>query len=127
MSSGQMEVRVALFADDLDTDALAECVAMLAEELAELDVDRVDNVAIGDAPTGAKGVDLMAVGALVVKLAASGKVLARLVDAVRDWLSRNDAGHVRMEIDGDVLEVTGASPAERTAMIAAWVQRHSES
>lgn len=126
MAAAQLELRVALTGDGLDDDALADCAARLGEELAELDVDAVEAAAAGDAPPGAKGVELMALGALVVKLAGSRKLLGQLVDAVRDWISRNDADSVRMEIDGDVLEIKGASAAERAVLIDSWVSRHAE-
>lgn len=126
MAAGQIELRVALTAGDLDADGLAEGAAMLGEELAELDVDEVASSSAGDAPPGSKGIELAALGALVVKLAGSRKLLGQLVDTVRDWVSRNDAKSVRMEIDGDVLEVTGASTSERKALIDAWVQRHAQ-
>ena len=126
MAAAQLELRVALTGDGLDDDALADCAVRLGEELAELDVDAVEAAAAGDAPPGAKGVELMALGALVVKLAGSRKLLGQLVDAVRDWISRNDADSVRMEIDGDVLEIKGASAAERAVLIDSWVSRHAE-
>ena len=127
MAADQLYVRVGLTASGLDDDALAECVSMLGAELSELDVDEVSGASEGDAPPGAKGVELLAVGALMVKLARSQKVLSRVVDVVRDWLTRNDADSVRMEIGGDVLEITGSvSAAERKALIDTWVQRHSQ-
>ena len=127
MARGQVEVRVGLAGDDLDSDALAECAAMLGQELADLDVDEVASLPTGDAPPGAKGVELLAVGALVVKLARSTKVLGQMVDTMRDWLRRNHADSIRLEIDGDVIEIKGAAQEERKVLIDAWVSRHSES
>lgn len=126
MGLAQLELRVALDGDGLDDEALADCAAQLGDELAELDVDAVEPAAAGDAPPGAKGVELMALGALVVKLAGSRKLLGQLVDTVRDWISRSDADSVRMEIDGDILEIKGASAAEREALIDSWVSRHAK-
>ena len=126
MGPAQLELRVALAGDGLDDEALADCAAQLGDELAELDVDAVEPAGAGDAPPGAKGIELMALGALVVKLAGSRKLLGQLVDAVRDWISRNDADSVRMEIDGDVLEIKGASAADREALIDSWVSRHAK-
>lgn len=126
MAGDQIEVRVGLAAGDLDSDALAECAAMLSQELADLDVDEVGPLAAGEAPEGAKGVELIAIGALVVKLARSTKVLGQVVDTMRDWLRRNHADSIRLEIDGDVLEIKGASPDEKKTLIDTWVSRHSE-
>lgn len=126
MAADQIEVRVGLAASDLDSDTLAECATMLGQELADLDVDEVGALPAGEAPPGAKGVELIAVGALVVKLARSTKVLGQVVDTLRDWLRRNHADSIRLEIDGDVLEIKGVSQEERKTLIDAWVGRHAE-
>ena len=122
----QMELHVALSDIGLDDDTVADRAAMLREELSELDVDEVGSVAAGEAPPGSKGLEFLALGGLVVRFARSGKLLGQVVDAVRDWLTRNEAESVRMEIDGDVLEITGATTEERRLLIESWVQRHSE-
>lgn len=126
MAANQIQVQVALAADGSDADALEECAGLLGDEIIELDVDAVESVTAGEAPPGAKGVELAVLGALVVKLARSQKLLGQVVEAVRDWLSRNNAHSVRMEIDGDVLELTGATESERRALVDAWVKRHGE-
>lgn len=125
MAGEDLEVRLTLVAGGLDEDSLAECATALGDELAELDVEAVEPAAAGDAPEGAKGVELLAVGALVVKLASSAKVLRQVLDTVRDWVQRNDAEKVRLEIGGDVIEVEGASPEERRALVDAWLLRHA--
>jgi hypothetical protein len=129
MPSDRMEIRVALTDPSLDGDELATRADLLRGELADLDVDEVSPAVAGDAPPGAKGVELLALGALVVKLARSTKVLAEVVDTVREWLSRSgggSSGSIRLEIDGDVLEIAGLSADERKALIDQWVQRHAE-
>lgn len=125
MSADRLRVHVVL-ADDgaSDADALSETAGRLGEELSGLDVDAVEPVSVGEAPPGAKGVELVALGVLVVRLARSRKVLGQVVDAIRDWATRNAGQHVRMEIDGDVIDVTGVSDADRAALIDAWLQRH---
>jgi len=109
-----------------DDEAIAESALALGQELAELDVDEVRPVAAGEAPEGAKGIELLALGGLLIKLAQSAQVLRQVVDAVRDWVGRTGARSVKLTLDGDVLEVTGASGADMKKLIDAWVQRHSE-
>jgi len=122
----RIELHVVLTDAELDDEAVAESSVLLREELADLDVDEVEPVAAGDAPAGAKGVELVAIGALVVKLVRSHHVLGQVVEALRDWVARNASQSVRIELDGDVLELTGASAAERKALIDTWVRRHGE-
>jgi hypothetical protein len=125
MGAEQIELRVALDGSD-DDEALAESAGQLLEELSELDVDDVQPATAGDAPAGSKGIELVALGALIVKLARSGKILGQVVGVVRDWMTRNSASSVRLEIDGDVLEIKGVvSPDERKTLIDSWVQRHT--
>lgn len=125
MAAEEISLRVDLGSSVLDDDALGECAAMLAEELADLDVNDVEAAAAGDAPPGTKGLELLAVSGLVVRFFRSRKLLDKLVDTLREWLDRNDADTVRLEIDGDVIEIKGASDDERKALIDNWVQRHT--
>lgn len=123
MAPDQMELRVAMSGGS--DDVLAEDAAQLREELCELDVDDVTDAVAGDAPPGSKGLDLAVLGALVVRLSQSRELLREVVDTVHDWLNRNDSHHVRLEIDGDVLDMTGVSAEERKALVDAWVERHA--
>ena len=109
-----------------DDEAIAESALALGHELEELDVDEVRPVAAGEAPEGAKGIELLALGGLLIKLGQSSRVLREVVDAVRDWVGRTGSRSVKLTVDGDVLEVTGASSADVKQLIDAWVQRHSE-
>ena len=124
MGADQIELRVVLDGSE-DDEALADSADRLLQELCELDVDDVQPASAGDAPAGSKGIELVALGALIVKLARSGKVLGQVVSAIRDWMGRNNANSVRLEIGGDVLEIKGVSPDERRVLIDDWVQRHA--
>src|SRR5688500_8765451 len=71
-------------ADSERVDALART---LRAELLALDVDDVQPVSSGAAPPGARAVDALAVGALLVDLSQSAGLVA-VIGAVRAWLSR---------------------------------------
>ena len=126
MPADQIELRVAVDATGVDDDTLTESVSVLISELSELDVDDVQTATGGDAPQGSKGIELALLGSLIVKLVRSRKIIVQVVDAVRDWMSRNNADSVRIELDGDVLEIKGVSEEERKTLIDNWVQRHSK-
>jgi hypothetical protein len=109
-------------ADAEETDRLTR---QLRQELRSLDVDAVAPVTGSGAPPGSKGADAASIGELLVTLSASGGVFATVVAAVRDWLGRRAGGHkVTLTIDGDTLELDGASPDERSELIATFVRRH---
>jgi hypothetical protein len=109
-----------------DDEALAESALALGLDLAELDVEEVVPASAGGAPAGAKGVELLALGGLLVKLGRSTGVLGDVVDAIRDWVGRTGTRSVKMTVDGDVVEITGASTTEVKQLIDAWVERHSD-
>jgi len=120
-----VEVLVALEpeagADAEETDRLSR---QLGRELRSLDVD-VAPVAAGPAPAGAKGVDAASITQLLVTLGGTGGVIATVIATVRDWLGRRGGGHkVTVTIDGDSLELDGATAAERAELIDTFVRRH---
>ncbi|MGH8909014.1 MAG: hypothetical protein ACRD0K_21605 [Egibacteraceae bacterium] len=109
-----------------DAADLAERAAALREELLQLDVARVDLAMAGPAPAGTRAGEALAAGVLLVDLAASTGLLdAVVVDAVRSWVSRPGQRSVRLELDGDVLEVTGVSWREQRRLIQTWIDRHT--
>jgi hypothetical protein len=111
-------------ADAEETDSLGRS---LRRELRSLDVDDVAPVPAGAAPHGSKGIDAASATELLVTLTASGGVVATVVATVKDWLSRRSAGHkITLTIDGDTLELDGASPAERAELVDTFVRRHQQ-
>ena len=113
--------------DDSETDpeALTELTYMLREELLELDVDEVELAAGGDAPPGSKGVELAVVGGLIVKMVRSSGLLDATIKTIASWVSRGPARTVRIELDGDVLEVSGVSAKDQRALIDDFVRRRA--
>ena len=126
MTTGPGELSVEVQAgSDTDTEELAQLSGLLRAEFLDLDVDAVRQPVRGKAPEDAKGADLLAAGELMVGLVASPEVLASIIDTVRSWLGRNRARSVKLTLDGDTLEVTGASSAEQQRLIDLWVTRHA--
>jgi Effector Associated Constant Component 1 len=113
-----------LGADDARLDTLTR---QMGDELRQLDVVDV-RLSPGGAPPppGSRGVDAAAVGQIVVAmLGAQG--LAGLISTVLGWLGRgHDAPRtVRLELDGDVLELAGASSDEQDRLVELFVTKHS--
>jgi len=125
MAVDELETTVELVVPDADPAELEEITANLRRELLDLDVDSVDRPPPGEAPEGSRGIAL-ALGALVVKFAAP-KLLEGLVAVIKGWASRHGGGarSVKLTMDGDSLEVSGATSEEQDRLIESWIERHA--
>jgi hypothetical protein len=108
-----------------DAEELDELVGQLRRELLELDVESVDRARGGPAPSGARAVDVLALGTLLVSLVDPATVLPAVVAAVEMWLRGRGQRSVKLELDGDVLEVTGLSSADQRRLVDGWLARHT--
>ena len=110
-------------ADDARLEILA---LLLRQELLMLDVRSVEPYDEGTAPEGSKGALAAVAGVLSVSLAPGLQVLGSVVAVVRDWLRRSGSGRtVKLAIDGDVIELSGASDDVQQQLVDAFVRRHS--
>ena len=109
--------------DEADAEEFDRLARRLRAELGELDVDL--RAVPGEAPPGAKAVDPVTMGSLMVAFSAAGGVFPGLVETLREWLGRQAGKHkITMTIDGDTVELERATSAERQQLIDAFVQRH---
>ncbi|MGH8904712.1 MAG: hypothetical protein ACRDYA_24280 [Egibacteraceae bacterium] len=111
---------------DADAAELAELAVRLREQLLELDIERADPVTAGPAPPGTRAGEILVAGALTVMLALSKKLLTALTEAVQSWVSLSGGRSVKLELDGDVLEVTGITRRDQHELIQAWIDRHTD-
>ena len=120
------EVHLHLSEDGADAERIDALAGLLRRELLELDIDDVVAVRGGLPPDGARSVDIAAVGGLLVMLGEAATGLGGLVTAVRAWLARTDTRRtVRIEIDGDVLELSEASARDQQRLVELFVGRHT--
>jgi hypothetical protein len=47
------------------------------------------------------------------------------VAAIQGWLGRSQQRSVKLELDGDVLELTGVSSRDQQRLVDEWLRRHS--
>lgn len=111
---------------EADAAELAELAMDLREQLLELDIERVDQVTVGPVPPGARTGEIFLAGALTVLLAQSSKLLTALIETVQSWVSRDGGRSVKLDIDGDVLEVTGITRKDQRELIQIWIDRHTD-
>jgi hypothetical protein len=109
---------------DYDAEEVLELTQGLRDELLELDVDAVRPATDGEAPDGAKGVELLAIGGLAIQFAMKSPILKAVVDTTVAWLGRQQARSVKLTLDGDTLELTGVSSDEQNRLVEQWIARH---
>jgi hypothetical protein len=59
-----------------------------------------------------------------MSLVGAGGVVTMLIPILQDWLTRNNQRSMKLEIDGDTLELTGISAKEQQQLTNAWLSRH---
>ncbi|WP_340683400.1 hypothetical protein LCL61_33205 [Amycolatopsis coloradensis] len=120
-------VRVQFGEDGADAERVDQLTGYLRSELIERGVAEVKALPAGPAPPGSRGFDVATVGGLLVTLGQSAEGLRSVVAAVREWLSRGGRVKrtVRLEIDGDVLELSEATLTDQDKLVDLFVSRHS--
>jgi hypothetical protein len=109
---------------DSDAEEIARATLQLRRELLDLDVDAVEAPRAGEPPPGSKGVNVAALGALVVNIADS-QLLAAVVTAVRSWLAGSSRRSIKLQLGSDALELTGVSSKEQRRLTDEWLARHT--
>jgi hypothetical protein len=120
-------VRLHLAEDGADDERIDALVRLLRQELLQLDVDDVVALRAGPPPPGSRAFDVAAIGGLMVLVGQSATSLDAVVAAVRAWLARGGGTRrtVRIEIGGDVLELSEATAADQDQLVGLFVSRHS--
>jgi hypothetical protein len=96
----------------------------LRRELLDLDVDETGAAGMGEPPPGARAVDVAALGALVVNI-ADPQLIKAVVAAVRSWLAGSSRRSIKLQLGGDVLELTGVSSKEQRRLAEEWLARQT--
>jgi hypothetical protein len=121
------ELRLHLSEDGADSERLDELTVLLRQELLQLDVEDVSALPGGAAPAGSRAFDVAMVGGLLVTLGQSAERLGPVVQTIRNWLARgqNTRRTVRLEIGGDVLELSEATATDQQRLVDLFVNRHA--
>lgn len=119
-------LRLYLSEEGADAERLDTLSGYLRANLTELDVDDVAALPTGTTPPGSRSGVVAVVGGLMVSLSDAAEGLASVVSAVRAWLRRSEAPQrtVRLELDGDVLELSQASSADQERLVEVFLSRH---
>jgi hypothetical protein len=121
-----VELRVVLEPDPAtDPEDSERLGRQLRDELRDLDVDDVEPVEGAAPPPGAKSGALASLTEWLVTLSGGGGVIVTVIGTIKDWLARGAGSHkVTVTIDGDTLELSRATDAERAELVETFVRRH---
>jgi hypothetical protein len=124
MTEKTTQLRLQVDDEDADPEELADLTARLRDELLDLDVEAVERPRAGSPPPGTRAVELVAVGTLLASF-AKPELLTGIVAAVRSWLGGSGQRTVKLEMNGDLLELTGVSSKEQRRLTDEWLRRHA--
>ncbi|MGX6603450.1 hypothetical protein ACWKSP_15105 [Micromonosporaceae bacterium Da 78-11] len=103
-----------------DRRDLLQLTRQLHTALLDLDVDAIDTLTGDAAPAGAKSAGL--VESLAVKLGVA--TLKKAIGKIREWAGRSGRS-VKVSIDGDSIELTGATTEQQELLLDIWLARHA--
>ncbi len=96
MSEQTEELLITVSTEGGDPEELDELTRQLRSEIEELNVDWVENVSLGKAPSGTKAVDLMSIGQFVVGIGPN--LIGPLFACVKSWVERKPSTPVKIKI-----------------------------
>jgi hypothetical protein len=108
---------------DADAAELEHATTQLRHELLELDVDRVDLPAGAPAPADTRGVEMAALGTLLV--GAGRAAIGPIMQAVQSWVARRSSRSVKITIDGDSIDLSNASQEDQRRLLESFLARHA--
>ncbi|HET6533562.1 MAG TPA: hypothetical protein VFH03_23490 [Actinoplanes sp.] len=120
-------IAIEITEEGADAERIDALTGYLRNDLLELDVAEVRRAPGGPPPPGTRGIDVAAVGALLVSIGGATTSITEIVAAVRAWLGRGGGvkRSVKLTIGGDVLELSEASRSEQDRLVDLFVRRHS--
>ncbi len=120
-------MRLDVVDDAREEEELADDAASLHRELLALDGIEVSRASTSEPADGTRSPELLAIGAFLVSLKPTLEQLASVVHAVRGWLQRRGSHRtIRLELDGDVLEMTGATSDVQAKLADQWIRAHTQ-
>lgn len=107
---------------DPDVERLDELSSVLRRELLDLGVDDVERASAGEAPDGTRGIDVAAIGVLLVAFQEPLVAVTAIVGAIRGWMSSTrGANAVELTIGDQTLKIDSASREQQDRLIDEFV------
>lgn len=118
------ELTVELFEPGADDEELAGLTELLRQEILTLDVDSVTPVMLGPAPPDSKGLDVAAIGSILVMLQGGVELATKVMSAIKSWLGRASTPDrsLKLTMNGQTLELSAATAEQQQRLIDEFVQ-----
>jgi tetratricopeptide (TPR) repeat protein len=128
-----MQLRLQIrFEGEIDETKLADLRLQLRQEISEVaDSDAslierpleptAESPVVGDKVRGG------GIANLIVMAATSPALLGAVTSAIQSWLGKGGTRSVKLELDGDMLEVTGLSSKDQQRLVEEWIRRNTTS
>jgi hypothetical protein len=118
------ELKIEVYEPEVDVETIDELTRNLRMELLELDVESVSMPSAGPPPPGSKGLELAAIGALLVQVKGSVQMVSAVVSAVRSWLQRGSSPNraLKVTVDGHTLELSAATEEQQQRLVDEFVR-----
>jgi membrane-associated two-gene conflict system component 1 (EACC1) len=115
---------VQLTEEGSDPERLDELTSRLRQELLQLPVDNVEKVSEGTAPEGTRGLEIAAIGALLVTLQQSGPAISGVINTIREWLKRDPepTRAVKITLGDRTIDLTAASSEQQDQLVAEFIR-----
>ncbi|MET8244037.1 hypothetical protein ABZV31_06135 [Streptomyces sp. NPDC005202] len=121
------QLQILLSEEGAEAERVEKLTGYLREELLRLDVDDVTALPGEEVPPGARAADVTQIGALLVSLGGAATALNQVMAVVRDWWGRcrDSRPTLSLTMDGDVLEISEATPEQVAEAFDVFLRRHS--
>lgn len=122
-----LELQILISEDDTEAEFLENHTRNLRQELLQLDVESVKPLPVGAPPPGARGIDAVDVGTILVSVGQAAAALQQIVNTVRAW-ARRGYSHTRtvvIKIGDDELKITGVAAKDETRLVDLFVAKHA--
>jgi membrane-associated two-gene conflict system component 1 (EACC1) len=119
----RLEIRLGLD-DDADAAELADAASRLRRELLRLPVTDVRLASTESPPPGARGVEAVEAGALLVALAQTPSLVSSVGQAVSAWITSRHGRSAVVQLGEDRIELSGVSHDDQQRMLELFERAH---
>jgi len=121
------DIRLELYDADADPEVVDRDTRALREELLSIDaVDSITPGTAGPAPEGARGLELAAIGALIVHAKPTVEVVSHLVGVIRGWLAGGAHAApertLRLTVNGQSLELADPTAGQQQELVDQFIR-----